>query len=97
MRRIAIGAMKVNIVFREDQLPALDPNHPEFILSLGPFEVRARVNVKTARKLATHQGGAVLQGRLIVERGKLVLDQAGFNWIDPKPAAEPAAGGGSGA
>ena len=93
MRRIAIGAMKVNIVFREDQLPTLDPDHPEFILVFGPFEVRTRINAKTARKLATHQGGAVLQGRLIVERGKLVLDQAGFNWTDPKPAIEPAAEG----
>jgi hypothetical protein len=92
MKRITIGAMKVNIVFREDQLPTLNPDHPEFILVLGPFEVRTRINAKTARKLATHRGGAVLQGRLIVERGKLALDQAGFNWIDPKPAVEPAPG-----
>ena len=56
----------------------------------------AKVNAKAARKLAQHNGGAALQGRLIVEGGKLVLAEAGFSWIDPKPkdGAEAAAEGG---
>jgi hypothetical protein len=54
------------------------------------------VNAKAARKLAQHNGGAALQGRLIVEGGKLVLAEAGFTWIDPKPAAEATAEGGGG-
>jgi len=39
---------------------------------------------------------SVLQGRLIVEGGKLVLAEAGFTWIDPRPkdGAEVAAEGG---
>ena len=97
MRRIAIGAMKVNIVFREDQLPALDPNDPSFLLVMGGVEIRGRVHAKAARKLAEHKGGAVLQSRLIVEGGtRLTLAEAGFSWIDPKPKAEATAEGGVG-
>jgi hypothetical protein len=90
MKRIDINAIKANIVFGQGQLPALDPNDPEFTLVLGSVEVRGKVNAKAARKLAQHQGGAVLQGRLLAEGGKLVLLDAGFTWIDPKPAAPPA-------
>jgi hypothetical protein len=42
----------------------------------------AKLNV-VFRELAQHTGGAVLQGRLLVEGGKLVLAEAGFSWIDP--------------
>jgi hypothetical protein len=89
MKRIDINAIKANIVFPEGKLPAIDPARPEFVLALGPVEITARVNPKAARRLAAHQGGAVLQGRLIVENGKLTLADAGFTWIDPKPAAPP--------
>jgi hypothetical protein len=44
-------------------------------------------DAKAARKLAAHAGGAVLQGRLIVEGGKLSLADAGFTWIEPKAEA----------
>jgi hypothetical protein len=58
----------------------------------------AKLNV-VFRKLAQHTGGAVLQGRLIVEGGnRLTLAEAGFSCIDPRPKAEAgpevAAGGG---
>src|SRR5262249_41983509 len=71
MKRIPIQGAKLNIVFRAGELPAIDPNNPEFLLALGAVEIRGKVNAKAARKLAVHQGGAVLQGRLIVEAGKL--------------------------
>jgi hypothetical protein len=96
MKRITIGGMKVNIVFREDQLPALDPNDPSFLLVMGSVEIRGRVHAKAARKLAVHKGGVVLQGRLVVEAGNLVLTDAGFSWIDPKPKAETEAAAGGG-
>jgi hypothetical protein len=35
----------------------------------------------------------VLQGRLVVEGGKLTLVDAWFTWIDPKPAARVEATG----
>jgi hypothetical protein len=52
-----------------------------------------RIDIGSA-KLAAWAGGVVLQGRLIVEGGKLVLADAGFSWIEPKAQAEAAAGGG---
>ena len=96
MNRIDIGSAKLNVVFPEGKLPAIDPNNPSFTLVLGGFEIAGKINPKAARKLAAHAGGAVLQGRLIVEGGKLVLAEAGFTWIDPKlkDGAEAAAGGG---
>jgi hypothetical protein len=96
MRRIDIGSAKLAVVFPEGKLPAIDPNDPAFVLQLGGFQIAAKVNAKATRKLASWAGGVVLQGRLIESGGKLVLDQAGFSWIDPRPkdTAGPAAGGG---
>jgi hypothetical protein len=96
VKRVDIGSAKLAIVFPEGKLPGIDPNNPSFTLVLGGFEIAGKINPKAARKLAAHAGGAVLQGRLIVEGGKLVLAEAGFTWIDPKPkdGAEAAAGGG---
>jgi hypothetical protein len=85
MRRINITSGKLAVVFREGSLPPIDPNDPSFTLVLGGFEIAARVNAKAARKLASWTGGAVLQGRLIVEGGKLVLLDAGFAWVEPRP------------
>ena len=56
--------------------------------------IHGKVNAKAARKLAAWAGGAVLQGKLIVDDGKLVLADAGFTWIEPKPQAEAATEGG---
>ena len=96
MKRLEITSAKLSVVFPEGKLPAIDPADPAFVLVLGGLEIAGKVNPKAARKLAQHNGGAVLQGRLIVEGGKLVLAEAGFTWIDPKPkdGAEAAAGGG---
>jgi hypothetical protein len=85
MTTISIQSAKLNAVFKAGSLPRIDPNSPEFIIDLGGFQILARVNAKAARKLAIHQGGAVLQGRLVVEHGKPVLLEGGFQWIDPKP------------
>jgi hypothetical protein len=59
------------------------------LLDLDGFKVVARINPKSARKLVIHPGGAVLQGRLLVESGHLVLKDAGFSFIDTSPAPTP--------
>jgi hypothetical protein len=95
MTRIPIPSAKLNVLFSSGKLPAIDPGNPEFILALGPIEIHAKVNAKAARKLTTHTAGVVLQGRLVVEAGRLNLLDAGFQFLEPKPAAPvPEAGGG---
>jgi hypothetical protein len=94
MKRIDIQSAKLNVVFPAGKLPAIDPGAPQFVLALGPFEIRGHVNAKAARKLASHTGGAVLQGKLIVEAGHLALLDAGFQFIEPRPSAEAATEGG---
>jgi hypothetical protein len=84
MRRLDIVNAKLSVVFPEGKLPAIDPADPAFVLVLGGVEFGGKVNPKAARKLAVHKGGAVLQGKLIVEAGKLSLADAGFSWIEPK-------------
>ena len=75
----------------KEKLPAIDPAAPAFVLVLGTLEIHGKVNPKAARKLAQHPGGAVLQGKLIANGGKLRLLEAGFTWIEPKAEAGPAA------
>jgi hypothetical protein len=94
MKRVDIASAKLNVVFPEGKLPAIDPADPAFVLVLGGLEIRGKVNAKAARKLAAHPGGAVLQGKLIVEGGKLELAEAGFSWIEPKAEAATEGGGG---
>ena len=91
MKRIPIASAKLNVVFPEGKLPAINPGDPAFVLDLGGVEIAGKVNPKAARKLAQHPGGAVLQGRLIAIGGKLRLLDAGFTWIEPKAEAGPAA------
>jgi hypothetical protein len=90
--RLDITTMKVSVVFPEGKLPPIDPDDPAFVLVLGGVQIHGQVNPKAARKLAQHQGGAVLQGKLFFDAGKLSLADAGFNWIEPK-AVEAEAGG----
>ena len=94
MKRIDIPSAKLAVVFPEGKLPAIDPNNPSFTLVLGGFEIAGKINPKAARKLAAHAGGTVLQGKLLVDGGKLVLAEAGFSWIEPKAQAEATEGGG---
>jgi hypothetical protein len=91
MTRLDIASLKATVVFPEGKLPMIAAADPAFVLVLGGFEIRGSVNPKAARKLAVHKGGAVLQGKLIVEGGKLALADAGFSWIEPKGG--PAEGG----
>jgi hypothetical protein len=93
MRRLDITSLKATVVFPEGKLPAIDPADPAFVLVLGGVEIGAKINPKAARKLAVHKGGAVLQGKLIVESGKLSLADAGFSWIEPKAEATTEGGG----
>jgi hypothetical protein len=91
MKRIDIQNAKLAIVFPEGKLPAIDPARPDFVLVLGGLEIAVRVNPKAARKLAAHPGGAVLQGRLVAEGGRLHLLDAGFSWLEPKAEGPPPA------
>jgi hypothetical protein len=91
MTTIPVTSCKLQLVFKPGALPVIDPAHPEFELVLGGHRIQGRVNAKAARKLAVHQGGAVLQGRLVEEGGQLVLVEAGFAWVEPKSETEPSA------
>jgi hypothetical protein len=75
---IPISNIKASIVFKAGSLPEVDPGNPTFALTLGEYSIGVSINPKAARKLATHAGGAVLQGRLIAENGRLRLVDAGF-------------------
>lgn len=92
-KRLDIPSAKLTVVFPEGKLPAIDPADPAFVLVLGGVEIHGKINPKAARKLAQHKGGAVLQGKLIVESGKLSLADAGFSWIEPKAEAATEGGG----
>jgi hypothetical protein len=96
VKRNDIPSAKLAVVFPAGKLPGIDPNNPSFTLVLGGFEIHGKVNAKAARKLFTHGGGAVLQGKLIVEGGKLSLAEARFQFIEPKPQAEAAGSNGAG-
>ena len=87
MKRLDIASAKLSAVFPEGKLPAIDPADPAFVLVLGGREIQGKVNPKAARRLAQHRGGAVLQGKLVAEGGKLNVLDAGFTWIDPKAEA----------
>jgi hypothetical protein len=90
MTTIKISSLKAVVSFKAGELPRVDPNDPVIKIVLGTVEITARINAKSARKLAVHPGGAVLQGKLSVEGGRLVLAEAGFQFLDPKPAADAA-------
>jgi hypothetical protein len=70
----------------EGLLPTIDPADPNILIDLDGVKITTKVNAKAARKLASHDGGAILQGRLLVERGVLVLADAGFQFLEKKPA-----------
>jgi hypothetical protein len=86
--RLDIASAKLTVVFHEGKLPAINPDDPQFVLALGGFQIRGKVNTKAARKLAAHTGGAVLQGKLVPGPGWLQLEDAGFQFLDPRPRAE---------
>jgi hypothetical protein len=86
---IPTASAKLTLVFKPGQLPAIDPDRPEFTIQIGNTRIAGKVNAKAARKLAVHQGGAVLQGRLVEEHGQLTLLECGFQFLDPpKPVEE---------
>lgn len=87
VKRVAITNAKINVVFKAGQLPQIDPADPQFILDLGTRALSCKISSKAARKLAAHQHGAVLQGRLICDAGgSLVIQEAGFQFMEPKVA-----------
>jgi hypothetical protein len=86
MTQIEVSAIKAAVVFKAGALPKVNPMEPVIQLKLGDLLITAAVNPKAVRRLAEHRGGAALQGRLVVENGKLRLANAGFQWFDPQPA-----------
>ncbi len=86
MKTIAVQAIKVTLPFRTGELPKVPWQDPVFELSLGGLKIECRITAKAARKLSIHSGPALLQGRLVMEGGRLVLLQAGFVFVDLKPA-----------
>jgi hypothetical protein len=86
--------MKVSIGFKEGGMPAFDAADPRFEIDLaGGVKISGRLNPKAARKAAGWRGSGVLQGKLTVERGQLVLADAGLTLNEPKPpdtASQPA-------
>lgn len=93
MTSILAPSIKLSISFRAGSLPAIDSRAPQFLLRLTNVTITGQVTPKAARKLAAHQGGAVLSGKLVEQAGgKLVLLDAGFSFFDavPAPAAAPA-------
>lgn len=93
MTQIPIPSAKLNVVFKAGALPQIDPAAPAFTLDLGGVTIEGQINAKSARKLATHGGGAVLQGKLVAEQGRLKLLDAGFQWLEAKPAGTEQEGG----
>jgi hypothetical protein len=82
---VAIPFCKLAVVFKPGSMPQVNPDCPYLVLDLGGTRITARLNPRAARKLAAHKGAAVLQGRLVVEQGELVLLEGGFQFNDPKP------------
>jgi hypothetical protein len=87
MMKLLIKAAKLAVVFKAGELPTIDPADPSFVLDLDGVEINAKINAKAARKLKDHTGGAVLQGKLVVENGQLTLLDCGFQFLEPKPAS----------
>ncbi len=88
MITITVPSLKIAYMFTEGNLPAVDPSDPRFTIALGPATIEVRINRKAAARLSAHHGGAVLQGRLMAgPNNTLVLAEAGFTWLEPRPAA----------
>jgi hypothetical protein len=88
MTNLTLQSVKVAIPFKAGSLPDVDPADPRITIDLGGVVIHAQINAKAARKLEAHTGGAVLQGRLLVEDGRLSLVEAGFQMLDPRPDDE---------
>ena len=86
---IPIASAKFTTVFKPGSLPAVDSDRPVFQLNLEGLVIEVRVNAG-ARKLAAWTG-APYSGNLRYSDGQLSLAEAGFQFLDPKPA--PAAPG----
>jgi hypothetical protein len=90
MTTTTINSARLSITFSAGNLPRVD--HPGFRLMLGNTPVLVEITAKTARKLATHPGGAKLEGRLIPRNGNLLLVDAGFQLFDVKTAKAESVG-----
>ncbi len=87
MKSIIVPSIKATVPFKAGSLPAIPWQDPTFELVLNGVKIPGKVNAKAARKLAVWPGSAVLNGKLVMEGGRLVLTEAGFLFNDPRPAA----------
>jgi hypothetical protein len=81
-----INSARLSVTFSAGTLPRVDPDKPYIRLAFGPAFICVTISAKTARRLAQHQGGGKLEGRLITLNGQLQLLDAGFQLFDPKNA-----------
>jgi hypothetical protein len=88
---IKCSGLKVSLPFKAGELPDINPDDPRFLLDMDGFKIEGKVNAKAARKAKTWPGGAVLQGRLVVQDRVLVLLDAGFTFNPPPAPTEEAA------
>jgi hypothetical protein len=84
-RIIHVPSGKLAVVFKPGGLPRINPNDTRFELDFGGVRLACQINAKAARKLQTWEGGAVLQGRLVTQSNHLVLIEAGFQFLEPRP------------
>lgn len=82
---IPIPSAKLSVVFPQRQLPSVDFMNLCFSSHLGGVKIVGQVNAKSARKLSSHQGSAVLQGKMIRGASSLELIEAGFSFLYPRP------------
>jgi hypothetical protein len=82
---LPIQSARFGVAFKAGSLPQVNPRRPHFMLDLDGLKITCAINPKAARKLATWEGGALLQGRLVVEGGFPALVDAGIQFFDPKP------------
>jgi len=94
MTTIPVSSIKAAIVFAAGNLPSVDPSEARIELVFSGLKIEARINRKAAARLSVHHGGAVLQGRLIAgPNNGLVLAEAGFTWLEPRPSPSGAQAG----
>ena len=82
-----VRSLKVALPLAPDQVPrGIDPADPRLRIDLDGLSVAVRLNPKAIRKLKAHPHGVVLQGRLTRVGSVLTLEDAGFQFLEPRAA-----------
>jgi len=92
MTTIEATIAKCEFKFKDGGLK-IAPEDPRFLISIGGVYVSGKISAKSARKLAAHQGGCSLVGRLTWQDNQLQLLEAGVVFhVKPAEAAAPTDG-----